>query len=517
MNDLLINLQNPALYPHPVSGFEVIETHISWVLLTGDYAYKIKKPVNFGFLDFSTLGKRHHYCLEELRINCRLAPDLYLEIVEISGSEEEPVISGPEPAFEYAVQMRQFPQANVLNNLLSSNQLSVDYIDELASVVANFHANVAIADHSMNFGLPEKILKPVLENFRQIRQSLIDSNEEALELLEEWSKLEFQRLGPLFKQRKNQGFIRECHGDLHLANIVLYKEQITPFDAIEFNNNLRWIDVMSEMAFLVMDFNVHHRQDFAFRVLNTYLEQTGDYEGLQVFRFYCAYRAMVRAKINALNYQQRKDQENVTEFNKYLHLASEYTQTSFRKLVICHGFSGSGKTVVSQLLLQHLPAIRVRSDVERKRLFDFKPEERSHSDPNSGLYSAEISQQTYQHLMKLAKTIVRSGFSVIVDATFLKREQRQLFQRLALDLDVPFVIISCQAGEVVLRRRVIAREQVGKDASEAGAAVLEQQMRRNQPLVPEEQEVCIEVNTERNFKIQDILKKINALLVNGLH
>ncbi len=512
MSVLLENLQNPALYPHSVTQFEVLETHISWVLLTGDYAYKIKKPVNFGFLDFSTLGKRHHYCDEELRLNRRLAPELYLEVVVITGDEEEPQINGNGPILEYAVKMRQFPQSNVLNNLLKSDQLSVEHLDELANVIANFHANVEIADESMNFGSPEKIIKPILENFIQIRQSLIHPLNEGLRLLEEWSKLEHQRLVAVFEYRKKQGFIRECHGDLHLANIVLFGNKIIPFDGIEFNNNLRWIDVMSELAFLVMDLKAHQRQDFGFRVLNSYLEQTGDYWGLQIFRFYCVYRAMVRAKINILNCQQHKDEQSFSkayqEYNNYLQLASEYTQTTSRKLVVCHGFSGSGKTVVSQLLLQHLPGIRIRSDVERKRLFGMEPETRSHSSPKSGLYSPEINQQTYLRLLELAKSILTSGFSVIVDATFLKHQQRRLFQNLALELDVPLSIVSCQAKDSVLRQRVIKRERAGKDASEAGVAVLELQMREIQPLLPEEKKAAVIVNTAKEIQIDKVIKKL---------
>ncbi len=512
LNVLLGNLQNSTLYSHPVTKFEVIETHISWVLLTGDYAYKIKKPVNFGFLDFSTLGKRHFYCNEELRLNRRLAPELYLEMVVITGDEEQPKINGNGPVFEYAVKMRQFPQSNLLNNLLKSGLLGGGYLDELAEVIANFHANVEIADDSMNFGMPDKIMKPVLENFLQIRQSLIHPLNEGLKLLEEWSKLEYQRLVSVFEYRKKNGFIRECHGDLHLANIVLFANKIVPFDGIEFNNNLRWIDVMSEVAFLVMDLKAHQHQDFGFRILNSYLEHTGDYQGLQVLRFYCAYRAMVRAKINILNCQQHKDEQSFSEayqeYNNYLQLASEYTQTTSRKLVICHGFSGSGKTVVSQLLLQHLPAIRIRSDVERKRMLGMEPEARSHSALGSGLYSPEINQQTYLNLLELAKNIINSGFSVIVDATFLKHQQRRLFLNLALELNVPLRIVSCQAKESVLRQRVINREQVGKDASEAGIEVLELQMRKTQPLFPEEKKLAVIVNTAKEIQIDQVIKKL---------
>jgi aminoglycoside phosphotransferase family enzyme/adenylate kinase family enzyme len=512
MNVLLENLQNPALYSHPVTQFEVIETHISWVLLTGNYAYKIKKPVNFGFLDFSTLGKRHYYCEEELRLNRRLASELYLEVVVITGDEEAPQINGNGQIFEYAVKMRQFPQSNVLNNLLKSGQLGAEDIDELAGVIANFHANIEIADDSMNFGMPEKIIKPVLENFLQIRQSLIHPLNEGLRLLEEWSRLEHQRLVSVFEYRKKYGFIRECHGDLHLANIVLFGNKIVPFDGIEFNNNLRWIDVMSEVAFLVMDLKAHQRQDFGFQVLNSYLEQTGDYLGLQVLRFYCAYRAMVRAKINILNCQQHKDEQSFSkayqEYNHYLQLASEYTQMGSRKLVICHGLSGSGKTIVSQLLLQYLPAIRIRSDVERKRLFGMDPQARSHSSLKSGLYSPEVNEQTYLHLLELAKNIINSGFSVIVDATFLKHQQRRLFQNLALELNIPLTIVSCQAKDAVLRERVINREQTGNDASEAGVAVLELQKRETQPLLPEEKKVAVIVNSGKEIQIDKVIKKL---------
>ena len=277
---------------------EVVETHISWVLLAGDYAYKIKKAVNLGFLDFSTLEKRRFYCAEELRLNRRLAPDLYLEVVPIAGSADHPVLNGPGPAIEYAVKMRRFPQACLLDQVLLRGELTPETIDAIARRIADFHGRTAIADNESPFGTPERAHLPVAENFAQIRPRLRD-NEDLIRLdeLERWSEREYQARFNALAARKARGLIRECHGDLHLGNMALLDGEAVPFDCIEFSDNLRWIDVISEAAFLAMDLQDRGRPDLARRFLNAYLEQTGDYEGLEVLRYYLVYRAMVRAKV----------------------------------------------------------------------------------------------------------------------------------------------------------------------------------------------------------------------------
>lgn len=377
---LIKNLQNSALYDHPVKSFELVETHISWVLLTGDFAYKIKKPVNFGFLDFSTLELRKLYCEEEVRLNSRLAKELYLGVVAITGSEDQPEINGEGPAIEYAVKMRQFPQSRQLDRLLKEQGLDNQVMEQLAAKVAQFHLSIDRVSKDSEFGDFEHVQIPVLENFTQIRNHIADKNiYPLLDKLENWARNKLERLSDDINLRKQQGFVRECHGDMHLRNIALWDGDIIIFDCIEFNKNFYWIDVISEIAFLVMDLEDRQQEVLARRFLNSYLEITGDYEGLKLFRFYKVYRALVRAKVDALRVGQEQvgSSEYVETFNdflQYLHLAEIYICPTEPCLLINHGVSGSGKSFGTRILLNDFHAIQVRSDVERKRLFSVAKE-----------------------------------------------------------------------------------------------------------------------------------------------
>ena len=509
-SDLILQLQDPEIFDDPVERFSVLETHISWVLLAGDFAYKIKKPVNLGFLDFSTLEKRRHFCFEELRLNSRLAPDIYIEVVNITGNQDSPRINGTGGVIEYAVKMRRFEQQNLLVNLIQSGNFAPEYIDQLAADICGFHDTARIAERTSPFGTLESVLRPVKENFRQIRQFIGADYSNRLDPLEKWSLQEHHRRRSVFEKRKKDGKIKECHGDLHLGNIVLYRNRITPFDGIEFNQSLNWIDVISEMAFLFMDLEYHKRTDLAFRALNTWLERTGDYGGLKVLRYYLVYRALVRAKVNCIRIRQNSENEEFAisrnEFLKYLHQAETYIRPAKPRLIICHGLSASGKSTVSQHLLEILPGIRIRSDVERKRLFNLKSDQKSQSEINNGLYTDEISKLTYQRLAELASVIIESGYSVIVDGAFLLHEQRKQFRSLAEQYHIPFLIVHCKSTKTMMIQRIMEREKFGTDPSEAGLEVLEHQMQSYRKLLPEELSYCIKINTENKIDVMPILK-----------
>ncbi len=489
---LIGSLQNAALYPHPVQGFEVIETHISWVLLTGHYAYKIKKPLNLGFLDFSTLEKRRHYCAEELRLNRRLAPQIYLDMITLTGSADAPVLNGPGAPIEYAVKMAQFPQEAQLDRVLARGELQPAHIDQLAEVIATFHRQSAIATPETPYGHPAQVHQPVAENFAQIRPHLTAPTDiTQLERLRAWSTAEYQRHETTLQQRKDNGFIRECHGDMHLGNMALLDNKITLFDCLEFNENLRWIDVISEAAFLMMDLDSHACSPLAWRFLNAYLQSSGDYAGLRVLRYYRVYRALVRAKVACIRLRQPGLDENAKpaiyqQYRSYANLAERYTQPDSAALIVTHGLSGSGKTTHTQALLESLGAIRLRSDVERKRLAGLTAGARSVSGIGTGLYTATASQHTYEHLAGLARTVIQSGYPAIIDAVFLKRAQRALFHALAASLGAAFIILDFQAPAAVLRTRIAQRAQTGRDASEADLAVLEHQLASHEPLTAAE-------------------------------
>ena len=305
------------------------------------------------------------------------------------------------------------------------------------------------------------------------------------------SRNEHAKLRETFTARKAGGFVRECHGDLHLGNVALIDGQPTPFDGIEFSEAFRWIDVMSDVAFMVMDLADRRLPRLANRFLNAYLESTGDYAGMAVLRFYLVYRALVRAKVACIRVRQQgvpadELRRGEREHLEYLRLAHSLATESRRALVLMHGLSGSGKTTVAQYLIETLGAVRVRSDVERKRLVGLEAQARSGSALGAGLYAADLTARTYARLAELARAIVDTGYPAVVDATFLSRSQREAFAALARELGVPFAIADCQAPEALLRERVALRERAARDASEAGLAVLEHQLASREPLTDEE-------------------------------
>jgi len=489
---LIAALLDPARYPHACGTVELVETHISWVLLAGDFAYKIKKPVALGFLDFSTLEARHRCCEEELRLNRRTAPGLYLDVVAIGGTPQAPAVGAGGAAIEYAVKMRRFDEAGLLDRLARNGALGAEILDRLAESIAAFHAGAAVAGAGAPFGDLRSVRDPALANFAHVAQLGPPAQDTGrLDRLRDWTAAELARLERALAARKAGGFVRECHGDLHLGNVALVDGAPTAFDCIEFNAALRWIDVMSEVAFLVMDLLDHGLEALAWRALNRYLEATGDYGGVPVLRFYLAYRAMVRAKVALIRARQGDaapgaQREAGAAFERHLWLAERLARPAPAALVLMHGVSGSGKSWTGQRLLEATGALRVRSDLERKRLHGVAATGTSGSAVGGGIYGAEATQRTYERLAAVAAESLRAGWSVVVDAAFLRRAERDAFLALARSLGAPFALISCQAPPQVLRARIAARAAAGTDPSEADAAVLEHQLATEEHLGEDE-------------------------------
>lgn len=490
---LVRSLLDPARYPHGAKAVEHIETHISHLLLAGDYVYKIKKPLNLGFLDFTRLQDRAHFCAEEIRLNRRLAPDIYLRRVAIAGTPEAPDIDGAGTPIEYAVEMRRFPQEALLDRLLPAGGVPPELMDALALRVARFHASAARAKPDGAYGHPATVVQPMRENFEQFAALPADDPlRPRLEALAVWTEARFTALRATLEQRLADGFVRECHGDMHLGNIALWKDALIIFDGIEFNAELRWIDIMSELAFLTMDLDARGAPTYARRVLNGWLEHSGDYAGLALLRFYQVYRCMVRAKVNAIRAGQpdsagAEREAAQARIEEYIALAESYTRAAEPRLVITHGLSGSGKTWAARRLVEAHGFVQLRSDVERKRLHGLAADARTGAGLQDGIYTPAASDATYARLETLAAEVLAAGFPVAVDATFLERRRRTRFAELAARLQVPFHILDLTAPREVLEARIRGRHAAGGDASEADLVVLAGQLRSQEPLEADEQ------------------------------
>lgn len=449
----------------PAPCENVIETHISWVLLTREHAYKIKKPVTLPFLDYGTVEKRRHYCNEELRLNRRFAPELYLDVVELAG--------------EPAVKMRRFPEAQRLDHVSSQGDLSGAQLTQLARDLAAFQGEAARA--TPGYGTPETIRGDALENFDELER-LLPVEVPLLTRLRTWTEAEWRRREPDFARRHAAGCVREGHGDLHLGNLVLLDDRVVPFDGIEFNENFRCIDVANEIAFTLLDLLDHGRPGLATWLLDAWLEWSGDHDALSVLRFYLVYRAMVRAKIAALRHAGGRAAADAQEAAGYLALAARLTLPPAPTLTITCGPSGSGKTHAGSRRLasaEFLHTVRIRSDVERKRLYGLAPDAAS----GGAIYAPAATLRTYARLAELAEQALKAGWSVIVDAAFLKRAEREAFRTLAARLQVPFAILAPPATPDEMACRLATRRG---DASEATVAVLEQQLRWMEPLGADE-------------------------------
>lgn len=485
---LVLGLLKPEAYPHECKEIRLVETHISWILLTGEYAYKVKKPLNLGFLDFSSLERRERFCHEEVRLNSRTAPGVYVDVVPITGTPEDPKVNGSGEAFEYAVRMKQFCEEGLLDRQLKAGTLSRDKVEELAERAAELHAKIDVSGPDDGYGTPDSVAHWALENFDQLEAKIRDPRRlERLARLRSWTASWVEEHTELLEARKANGFVRECHGDLHLGNITEIEGKIVLFDGIEFNDEIRWIDVINEMAFLFSDFEHRKVDSLGWVALNRYLEMTGDYAGLELFAFYRLYRLMVRAKIDSLRLAQpglddAERMELESEVDVYLEQGEEVVHKSRPTLVLMRGPSGSGKTFISNTLVGELRAVRLRSDIERKRIFHVAELASSGSDVGQGMYSPEAGRKTFETIERLARRTLCAGYHTIVDATFLNPELLSRFRDLAEYLDVRVRVLDVRAPVEVLRQRLDERARSGNDASEADQKVLESQLASYYPM-----------------------------------
>ncbi|QEG40566.1 bifunctional aminoglycoside phosphotransferase/ATP-binding protein [Roseimaritima ulvae] len=497
--DWIQGLLRPQAYPHAVDGPVVLqETHISYVLLAGEFAYKIKKSIQTNFLDYRRLADRRRFCHEELRLDRRFAPELYLDVVPIyRDGRLIPPEDAAEP-IEYAVKMRRFPGDALLSERIDAGRLSTAEVKQLAVAVADFHGSASVDDDVLAATWADFLEDNSRQLFASIAAAVSGSTAATLDVVRAWSVDYFARHRQAFAARGENGWIRECHGDLHLQNVVAWQGRLMPFDGIEFSERLRWIDVLSDAAFLAMDLAARDHLDLSRTFLNAYLEQTGDHRSLTILRWFLCYRALVRGMVAALRLQQPSLSETEREAvqqacRRHIELAYRYTLRELPTLWITHGVSGSGKTTVSEYVVQRHEAFRLRSDIERKRRFGLSPCERPSAELQQKMYSEAENRQTYQTLQQIAGKILAAGYSVVIDATFLRQHQRQAFWETAGKHGAAFAILDCHADPHTLRQRVADRMAQDDDASDADLQVLEHQLASQQPLTAAERAKVVDI------------------------
>jgi aminoglycoside phosphotransferase family enzyme/predicted kinase len=489
-----------SAYPHPCDTIELIETHISWVLLTGAYVYKLKKPVRFAFLDFSSLAQREHFCREELRCNRAFAPDLYRDVVPVVRRPDQTLAVGdaaadPATVVEWAVQMRQFDPAAQLDRLLARDALDAQQLAAFGRALAALHAGLPRLQAPAT-ELEARTFGPVHDNFSEIKATGLQAEHDALlTRVATLSAAQERRRAPLITTRLRDGYGRECHGDLHLANLALIDGTVTAFDCLEFNPLLRWIDTLSDVAFLFMDCHERGRADLAYTFLNAYLNTCGDYRGAELLSYFAAYRSLVRAKVAALRWEQSPAAAGAAEFVRYLEWAHNLLARPTGTLVLMCGLSGAGKSYVAERLAPRLPGGHLRSDVARKALAGLAATARTDSPVGGGLYTPGRSDAVFAHLAAVARELLGNGEHVIVDATFIEHERRAALLAMAQDADAQAHVVWCTAADAVLRERIATRTAAGRDPSEANLDVLAAQQARFEP--PGAAEPVLEFATDR--------------------
>ena len=491
---LILQMQQPDFYPHAVAEIELVQTHASYVFLTGNYVYKLKKDVDFGFLNYSTLAKRKHFLAQELRLNQKIAPELYLEVVPISDRHGNYVLASSN-IVEYALKMRQFPQENLFSNLIKAGKLSSDRFVELGKIVAQFHNNAETNDYIRSFGTVAKIRAAFSENYRQSEKYIsIVQTKEQFEATKAYSDSFFERRD-LFQTRIKQQKIKECHGDLHLKNICLWQDKIQLFDRIEFNESFRFVDTMYDVAFTVMDLEAQARSEFKNAFLNSYLEHSGDWTGLLLLPLYLSRQAYVRAKVNSFllddsQVEEADKQEAEKTARDYYQQAYRYTQTEKGSLVLMSGLSGSGKSTVARYISKNQGAIQIRSDAVRKHLASIPLEKVGNS-----IYSEEMTHKTYDRLAELGIILAKAGYTVILDAKYDRLTLRQPVISQSEENNLPLKIIYCTAPESVLRDRLNQRQD---DVSDATADLITSQQTNTEAFTPAEQAYVTTVDTSRS-------------------
>jgi len=504
IRSMLKSLLKPEAYPEPTSGVELIQTHVSYIFLTDQFAYKIKKPVDFGFLNFSTIDRRRFYCNEEVRLNRRLCPDIYLGVVELRETTNGVGFTGNGAIIDYAVKMKRLPAESMLDKLIENNGVSAETIRRIARIIADFHrtapATPALAEH----GRLERIMYNWQENFEQMlpyeKTTLSAADREVIRAwVQEFSK----EHAVLFQQRVDDGFIRECDGDIHLENICLDNGSIHIFDCIEFNDRFRCCDTAADIAFLLMDLDFHGRHDLADDVIQEYVSASSDHAVVALIDFYKIYRAFVRGKVESFRLNDSgiaADEQALAARRaiRYFRLVRGYIERrrTPRTLFITCGLMGSGKSTLAEQLAFELGLELFSSDATRKQLAGIAADQPVRDAYNTGLYTPQTHERIYRELAHKAEQQLSAGRSVIIDACCTKQAQRDIFTALAKRCGCECTIVFLDSSDAEIRGRLQERENRGASVSDGRLELLAQQKAGFEPPADAEGTVIRLANVE---------------------
>ena len=467
---LFDSLKQPSFYGLGVTSVKLLQTHISYIALTGTYAYKVKKPVNFGFLDFSTLDKRKYYCEEELRLNKRLSPEIYLDVLPITRTDSTLELNGTGPIVDYALKMKEFPQEQIMTNLLKRGKVTEEIIDKLCQRLIEFYTAQEPSPDITKFGEPPAVKQNIDENFEQTKPMIdITIPKETFQYISEAATRFFEKKKDVFKRRMKEGRILDCHGDLHSGNIVINGTDIQIFDCIEFNERFRYIDVASDIAFLAMDLDYQNHPYLSSHLIQDYIVRSGDQGIHEVLNFYKSYRAYVRGKVHGFQLNDphispETKQDIVQHARAYFDLARYYTELFSRDLrapkpllLVVSGLTGTGKSTVAQKLAVDYHAEQINTDVVRKQQAGIEQFERHHDGFHAGLYTPDNIDRTYEQVMSLAAQHLRKKENVVLDATFQKKTYRDMARAVAAKHHATLVFLECTCPDEVVKQRLIER------------------------------------------------------------
>ncbi len=508
-------LLKPEAYAEVPGQIELRQTQMSFVFLTDDYVYKVKKPVNLGYLDYTTLEKRHYFCWRELELNRRLCPDTYLGVVPIVRRQGNILIGGQGEVIEYAVKMRRLPQARMMDFLLRRNKVLPEMVVKVAKKLARFHQRAETGAEISAFGDLLAIWQNISENFTQTEKYIGNTiSRGKYQRLKGYNERFLEEKASLFKRRVVAGKIRDCHGDLHAAHIC-FTRGICIYDCIEFNDRFRYSDVASEVAFLAMDLDHYGCAELSHSFVNAYVDESKDKELLELLNFYKCYRAYVRGKVASF----KLDDPYITQSEKgktkevarsYFELASAYIR-SRPILLITTGLVGTGKTTLALALAGNLGLVVISSDITRKELASIPKTEHRFEEFDSGIYSPEFSRLTYDTMFTKAGELLSKDRPVIIDASFTRSEERQKAKELAQEAGADFFIVECRLDEGAIKKRLEERLKEGS-VSDGRWEIFESQKKRWKAVteVPKERHLIIDASLPANEAAKQILEKING-------